>query len=354
MKITIIGTGYVGLTTGISFAEMGNNVLCIDIDQVKIKNLQKGKSAIYEPNLENLLKKNLKAKRISFDTNIKKGIEFGDIIICAVGTPINNGNKADLTYVKEVAKNFGKYLNGYKIFLNKSTVPIGTSQKCIEIIKSQITNHLPDTNVIQAGESRITCPTQMSFRRANHDFDFVSNPEFLREGTAIKDTLNPDRIVIGINNQKVLKTIKKLYEPILKKKIPLVATSIESAEMIKYASNTFLATKISFINEIAKFCDVAKANIQDVAKGIGLDKRIGEGFLNAGIGYGGSCLPKDVHAFINCAKQHQINLKIIKAVKDTNNEQKIFLIKKLIKIYPNLKNKKIAIWGLSFKPETND
>lgn len=331
MKITIIGTGYVGLVSGACFAEIGHDVICIDIDEEKIANLKNGSIPIYEPGLEEIVNKNHKEGRLNFSTDIQAGIEFAEVVFSAVGTPPDEDHKADLKYVKEVAKSFGKYLNEYKVFVNKSTVPVGTGQICEEIIKSELQN-----------------------RQSEIEFDLVSNPEFLREGCAIKDTMLPDRIVIGTKNQKSAEIMKKLYRPIIRTEIPFVITTIESAEVIKYAANSFLATKISFINEIANFCELNGANVRDVAKGIGLDKRIGSRFLHAGIGYGGSCFPKDVKALIQKGQESNFDFKILKAVEEVNSKQKTVVFDKLKQEIPDLKGKTIAVWGLSFKPKTDD
>ncbi|MBU1075714.1 MAG: nucleotide sugar dehydrogenase, partial [Spirochaetes bacterium] len=260
MKITIIGTGYVGLVTGVCLSDLGNDVICVDIDEKKIKNLEKAISPIYEPGLEELLSKNISENRLQFTSSIKEGIQKSDIIFIAVGTPEKDNGEADMSAVWEVAKNIGLYLNDYKIIINKSTVPVGSGDQVNQIIKKNL--------------------------KKNVKYDVVSNPEFLREGSAIRDFLNPDRVVIGSNNQTPAKTIKRLYEPL---NAPIIITDLKSAEIIKYASNAFLATKISFINDIANFSQLVNANINDIAHGMGMDKRIGERFLNAGIGYGGSC-----------------------------------------------------------------
>lgn len=331
MKITIFGTGYVGLVTGTCFAELGNEILCIDKDSSKIEKLKKGISTIYELGLVELLKRNIKENRLKFSTNAKEGINFGDIIFSAVGTPPDKNHKADLTFVKQIAKTFGKYINDYKILVNKSTVPVGTADICEKIIKEELKK-----------------------RRENIKFDLVSNPEFLREGTAIKDTMNPDRIIIGTKSKKAEKIMRNLYNPIVRTGKPLIITDIKSSEVIKYAANSFLATKISFINEIANFCEKAGGNIQEIAKGIGLDDRIGPRFLHAGIGYGGGCLPKDIKALIKSGEEHGYEFKIIKAVEEVNERQTDLIIKKIKKQIPNLKGKTIAIWGLAFKPKTDD
>ncbi|KKP37921.1 UDP-glucose 6-dehydrogenase [Candidatus Peregrinibacteria bacterium RIFOXYC2_FULL_33_13] len=328
MQITIIGSGYVGLVTGTCLAELGNNVICLDIDEKKIEKLRKGEIPIYEPGLEELVIRNVKEQRLHFTTNTKEAIEKSEIIFSAVGTPPNKNHEADLKYVKQVAKEFGTHLNSYKIFVNKSTVPVGTSHLMKEIINK--------------------------YNTSNQQFDVIDNPEFLREGSAIKDFMNPDRIVVGVESIKAEKIMKKLYSPLVRAGNPIIFTDIKSAEIIKYASNSFLATKISFINEIANFCEKAGADILEVAKGIGLDNRIGSKFLHAGIGYGGSCFPKDVQAFICTARKHKCKFEILQAVEKTNQNQKLIIVDKLKKKIPNLKNKKIAVWGLSFKPKTDD
>ncbi|MBL4694918.1 UDP-glucose/GDP-mannose dehydrogenase family protein [Candidatus Gracilibacteria bacterium] len=319
MKIAIIGTGYVGLTTGICLAEMGHDVLCMDIDQKKIENLRQGKIPIYEPGLEELLASN----NLTFSTNIQEAIEFGEVIFSAVGTPMGQDHKADLKYVKAVAKSFCEHANEYKVFVNKSTVPVGTAEMCRTIIQEQ----------------------------TDQEFDIVSNPEFLREGTAVDDTLHPDRIVLGTDSEKAKEKLIELYE---KNKDKILFTDIKSAEIIKYASNAFLATKISYINEMANFCEKAGGNIHDVAKGMGLDSRIGSKFLRAGIGYGGSCFPKDVQAFIETGKEHGHNFEIIQATEEVNRKQKSLLFHKLRKHISDLNGKTIALLGLSFKPHTDD
>ncbi len=312
-----------GLTSGACFAEMGNDVMCMDVDKKKIDNLKKGVLPIYEPDLEELVKKT----NIHFTTDIKEAIDFADIIFCAVGTPQGRDQRADLETVKKVAQEFGKHINSYKILVNKSTVPVGTASTCKQIILHELT-----------------------IRNKSIDFDVVSNPEFLREGSAIKDTFNPDRIVVGTDSPRAKKAFQKLYA----KFENLLFTDIKTAEVIKYAANSMLATKISFINEMANFCEKCGANIKDVAKGIGLDKRIGTHFLSAGIGYGGSCLPKDVKALIQTGADFDHEFKILKSVDEVNSTQKSILIEKLHHLLGSLENKKIAIWGLAFKPNTDD
>lgn len=331
MKITIFGTGYVGLVTGTCLAELGNEVLCIDNDKSKVNKLKKGIPTIYELGLKDLLQRNLKENRIKFSTNAKEGIDFGEIIFCAVGTPPDKDEKADLTFVKQITKLFGQHLTSYKVLVNKSTVPVGTAEICEKIVKEELKK-----------------------RRKNIRFDIVSNPEFLREGTAIKDIFTPDRIIVGAKSKRATEIMKRLYAPIIRTGKPLIITDIKSAEIIKYAANAFLATKISFINEIANFCDMAGGDIQEIAKGIGFDNRIGPRFLHAGIGYGGSCLPKDVKALIKCGEEYGYDFKIIKAAESVNETQIDLIIQKLKNKIPNLNGKTIAIWGLSFKPKTDD
>jgi len=329
MKITVIGTGYVGLVTGTCFAELGNEVICVDIDKSKIENLKKGIIPIYEPGLKELVLRNHKEKRLHFTIDAKSAIESAEVVFSAVGTPPDKDHRADLTAVMKVAQTFGKSLNGYKVFVNKSTVPVGTSERVREVI---------------AKES------------GNKDFDVVDNPEFLREGTAVKDFMNPDRIVVGLNksSKKARELVEKLYAPLVRAGRPLLFTDIHSAEIIKYASNSFLATKISFINEIANFCELVGADVTEVAKGIGLDDRIGPRFLHAGIGYGGSCFPKDVQAFIQTGKDNGYEFLILEATEEVNQTQKLRIFNKLRDEIGDLNGKKVAIWGLAFKPKTDD
>jgi len=328
MDIACIGSGYVGLVLGTCFADLGNNVICVDIDESKVDNLNKGIVPIYEPGLKDMLKRNLKEKRIKFTNNIKEAIETSLIIFIAVGTPPDKDHKADLSAVKEVAKNIGKYMNDYKVIVNKSTVPVGTAELVKDIIKKKQSKKI--------------------------DFDVVSNPEFLREGSAIKDFVNPDRIVIGFENKKAKEIMYDLYKGIARANKPIMFTDVKSAELIKYASNTMLATRISFINELSHLCEKVGADIKKVAIGIGLDNRIGPRFLQAGAGYGGSCFPKDVKALIQTMKQYGCETKILEAVEDVNYRQKRSIVPKLKKMIPNLKDKKISIWGLAFKPNTDD
>lgn len=326
MKITIIGTGYVGLVTGVCLSNLGNDVMCVDIDEKKINNLKKSLSPIYEPGLEELIKKNSKEKRLSFSTSIKEGVEKSDIIFIAVGTPEKENGEADMSSVWDVAKNIGLYLNDYKIIINKSTMPVGSGDKVNQIIKENLIKNLK--------------------------YDVISNPEFLKEGSAISDFMHPDRIVIGTDKPAPAKIIKRLYEPL---NAPIIITDLKSAEIIKYASNAFLATKISFINEIANFSQLVNANINDIARGMGLDSRIGTQFLNAGIGYGGSCFPKDTIALVLTGKKYNYDFNIIQATIQVNIKQKILFFNMIKEYYKNnLNNKSFAIWGLTFKPNTDD
>ncbi len=331
MNIVVFGAGYVGLSTASCFAEMGNKVSCVDIDNNKIKKLKKGQMPLYEPGLEAFIKRNVKAQRLSFTTDSKKAIEESELIFCAVGTPPQKDYQPDTEQVEQVAKDVGRYMNGYKIFIIKSTVPVGTTQECKIIIQKEL-----------------------SKRKVGHEFDIAFNPEFLRQGEALNDTLNPNRIIIGVEGERSKKLLSKLYYPIVRTGKPLMFTDVRSAEITKYAANAFLSTKISFINELAHLCEKIGGNIQDVAKGIGLDPRIGCQFLKAGIGYGGSCLKKDIQALIHHAKKHKHEFKLLQAVEDINERQKTVLVDKLLSYIPTLENRKIALWGLTFKPKTDD
>jgi UDPglucose 6-dehydrogenase len=310
-------------------AELGHTVICADIDEKKIEMLKENIMPIYELGLEELVRKNVKEGRLSFTTDIHRAIQESDAVFNAVGTPENKvTGQADLSYVFTVAESFGKALNGYKVLVNKSTVPVGTAHKVMDIVQKA-----------NAGK---------------HSFDIVSNPEFLREGAAIKDFLNPDRVVVGVNSDQARVLMEKIYRPLARAGRPVIFTDIKSAEIIKYASNAFLATKISFINEIANFCEITGGNVKEVAKGMGHDSRIGSRFLSAGIGYGGSCFPKDVQALIQTGKQHGHNFQILRAVDSVNDDQKMRPMDILKKHFGTLKDKKIAVWGLSFKPRTDD
>ncbi|MEA2088224.1 MAG: UDP-glucose/GDP-mannose dehydrogenase family protein [Patescibacteria group bacterium] len=323
MNIAIIGTGYVGLVQGVGMAEKGHKVFCVDIDKEKVKKMREGKSPIFEKGLGELMQKNIKAKRLFFTANLAKAIKDAEIIFIAVGTPQGESGKADLSHVYKVVRDVGKLLDHYVVIVNKSTVPVGTAKKVDEIIKKQY----------------------------NKNIDVASNPEFLREGTALNDFFNPDRIVIGVETEKAKNIMAEVYKGFDCAKF---FVSRESSEMIKYASNAFLATKISFINEIAGICERVNADIKEVAQGMGADARIGSKFLEAGLGYGGSCFPKDTRALHQIADLNGYEFRILKSVIDVNNNQKKILLEKIKKIFPVLKGKIITVWGLSFKPGTDD
>lgn len=323
MKITMIGTGYVGLTSGTCYSEIGHNVICADIDEDKIKSLQANCCPIYEPGLQELIEKNSAMGKLSFTTDIEAAVNSSDVIMIAVGTPSLPDGSVDMSYVEEVARRIGKSLKDYKVIVNKSTVPVGSAEKVRSIIRSQ--SYAP--------------------------FDVASVPEFLREGSAVKDVLNGERIVIGVDSDKARKILLEVHEPF---GIPIQVTDIPSAELIKYAANSFLAMKISFINEIANLAEKVGADVIEVAKGIGSDSRIGHQFLNAGIGFGGACFPKDTLGLINIANQVDHDFAIIKEVVNVNRKQYLRVIEKLRGVYSDISGKTIAVLGLSFKPNTND
>jgi UDPglucose 6-dehydrogenase len=327
MKVCVIGTGYVGLVAGVCFAESGNDVICVDIDKKKIQILNKAKSTIYEPGLEELLRRNISEGRLKFTTDIKKAVQASLFNFIAVGTPQDEDGSANLDYVLEVAENIGNYMNSYKVIVNKSTVPVGTAEKVSETV------------------SRFT----------KHSFDVVSNPEFMKEGAAIDDFMKPDRVVIGSKSEKAIVLMKELYAPFVRTGKPMIVMSNREAELTKYVSNSMLALRVSYINEVAGLCEKLGADIGNIRKGMGADKRIGHYFLFPGVGYGGSCFPKDVQAIIKTAKDHGYDFKTLKAAEAVNNEQKRILAKKIIKHFKNnVKGKKIAVWGLAFKPKTDD
>ncbi len=333
MKVAVIGTGYVGLVTGTCFADMGNDVWCIDIDEKKIENLKKGILPIYEPGLEELVKRNYNEGRLRFLTSIKEGIEKALFIFIAVGTPSDEDGSADLKHVLSVASEIGKNLNNYKIVINKSTVPVGTAEKVRGTIKGEL-----DIRDAQAIE-----------------FDVVSNPEFLKEGNAIEDFMRPDRIIIGTDNVRTSELMNELYSPFFRREDKIIMMDIPSAELTKYAANAMLATRISFMNELAHLCELTKADIHNVRRGIGSDSRIGKDFLYAGIGYGGSCFPKDVRALIRTSKEYGHELKILQSVEEVNKQQRLKFLDKVIKYMgKDLKGITFAVWGLSFKPQTDD
>ncbi len=328
MKIAVIGTGYVGLVAGTCLSDLGNDVSCVDIDENKVKALNDGEVPIYEPGLTEMLKRNREEERISFTTDIKDAVRRAKAIFIAVGTPPGKNHEADLSAVKAVARSIGQNMQEYKVIIDKSTVPVGTADLVSGIIKENQDHPV--------------------------DFDVVSNPEFLREGEAIGDFTNPDRIVIGAATEKAKKIMEDIYKGISRTDKPILFTDVKSAEMIKYASNAMLATRISFMNEVAQLCEKVGADVKLVAQGMGLDKRIGPRFLQAGVGYGGSCFPKDVNAFRETMKEHGVKGLILDAVESVNFEQKRSLLPKVKKMLPDLKGKKIAIWGLAFKPKTDD
>ena len=329
MKLCMIGTGYVGLVSGVCFSDLGNIVYCVDNNKKKINSLNSGKIPIYEPGLEEILKKNYKQKRLIFTTDLNHAVTNSDIIFICVGTPTKkNGYSADLKYVFQVANELKKSIKKYKIIITKSTVPVSTGDKIENILKNLKKRKL---------------------------VDIVSNPEFLREGEAIRDFIYPDRVVIGTDSKKAIKILKSLYLPIIKKTSRFFNTSRRGAELIKYASNAFLATKISYINELANLCEKTGVDIKDVSVGMGLDQRIGERFLRAGPAYGGSCFPKDTRAIVDTASSFKANLSIIKSVIKSNNERKLLLTKRVEKIFNNkIKNKNITFLGVTFKPNTDD
>lgn len=334
MNIAIVGTGYVGLVSGTCFADTGANVTCIDVDEKKIERLNNGEIPIYEPGLDELVVKNVKAGRLKFSSDLASVLNDQEIVFSAVGTPPDEDGSADLKYVLQVAKTIGENLNRYLVVVTKSTVPVGTARKVRETIQAELDK-----------------------RGVDITFDVASNPEFLKEGNAIKDFMSPDRVVVGIESEKAKKTLTKLYKPFLINNFRVIFMDIPSAEMTKYAANSMLATRISFMNDIANLCELVGADVNMVRQGIGADTRIGRKFLYAGCGYGGSCFPKDVKALIKTADKAGYSMVVLKAVERVNERQKHVLFNKLVKAYGDekeLKGKTIALWGLSFKPETDD
>ncbi len=331
MNIAIVGTGYVGLVSGTCFAEVGIDVTCVDIDAQKIENLKQGIIPIYEPGLDELVCRNQKEGRLHFTTDLSSCINNVEVVFSAVGTPPDEDGSADLKYVLEVARTFGQNINKFAILVTKSTVPVGTSKKIRAVIEEELEK-----------------------RGVNIPFEVASNPEFLKEGAAIKDFMSPDRVVIGVESERSRKVMERLYRPFLLNNFRVIFMDIASAEMTKYAANSMLATRISFMNDIANLCELVGADVNMVRKGIGTDIRIGNKFLYAGCGYGGSCFPKDVKALIHTGKEHGYHMSIIEAVEKVNEQQKKVVFNKLKKALKNLNNKRIAIWGLAFKPETDD
>ena len=331
MKIAVIGSGYVGLVSGTCFAEMGNRVTCIDIDTHKIENLKRGILPIYEPGLEPIVKRNYDNGRLKFSTSTEEGIKGADVAFIAVGTPPGEDGSADLTYVLSVAKEIGKHMNGYGVIVTKSTVPVGTAQK----VKGALSEALSKRNLPM-------------------DFDVASNPEFLKEGAAVNDFMKPDRIVVGVESEKAEKVMQKLYAPFVLNGHPVITMDIPSAEMTKYAANAMLATKISFMNDVANLCEIVGADVNLVRKGIGSDPRIGNKFIYPGAGYGGSCFPKDVKALIKTGAQNGHQMEILEAVEAVNERQKMVLYHKIKVHFGDIKGRHFALWGLSFKPNTDD
>ena len=326
MKIAVIGTGYVGLVSGTCFAETGNQVICVDINEAKVEKLKNGEIPIYEPQLETLFERNVRQERLKFTTSLKEAVDKSDIIFLALPTPPGEDGSADLSYILGVANQLGSIMKEYKVIVDKSTVPVGTAEKVAAAIKKSSTV----------------------------DFDVVSNPEFLREGFAVEDFLKPDRVVIGTSSERAQKVMEDLYKPFVRQGNPIYFMDEKSAELTKYAANSFLATKISFMNEIANICEKLDANVDSVRIGIGSDTRIGKRFLFPGIGYGGSCFPKDVQALVKSSKEVGYEFKILNAVEEVNAEQKTIIVPKIKNYFGNLKGKKIAVWGLAFKADTDD
>ncbi len=328
MNITIVGTGYVGLVTGTCFSETGNNVICVDIDEDKVKKMQKGIVPIYEPELEHIFERNQQAGRLSFTTDLKTAVEQSQIIFLALPTPPGEDGSADLSYIMSVADQLSHIIKDYKVIVDKSTVPVGTAEKVHDVLAANLDTEL---------------------------FDVVSNPEFLREGVAVEDFMRPDRVVIGTKSEKARQMMRLLYEPFVRQGNPIYFMDERSAEMTKYAANSYLATRISFMNEIANLCEIVGANVDDVRLGIGSDGRIGKRFLFPGVGYGGSCFPKDVKALAKTADEYMYDFKILKSVMDVNKLQRNRLVEKLINYFGNdLNGRTFAIWGLAFKPNTDD
>jgi UDPglucose 6-dehydrogenase len=326
MKIAVIGSGYVGLVAGACLAENGNDVVCIDKDAAKVRMLQRGRIPIYEPGLEELVKRNRAEKRLTFTTNLPQGVKTSQIVFIAVGTPTGEDGSADLRYVMEAAEQIGRAMNGYKVIVDKSTVPVGTAEKVRQVIK----------------------------KHTNHPFSVVSNPEFLKQGAAIEDFMKPDRVVIGAEDQRAAEIMKELYAPFTRTGAPIMMMDCASAELCKYAANAMLATRISFMNEIANVCEAFGANVDQVRRAVASDRRIGPAFLFPGVGYGGSCFPKDVKAILKFSAEKKYEFQILKSVESVNERQKLRLLTKMKQHFGSLDGKKIAVWGLAFKPRTDD
>ena len=356
MRVCVIGTGYVGLVTGVCLAHIGHHVICIDNNEEKVKLMKSGQSPIYEPGLSELMQSSAASGNLEFSTDLEAGVKHGEILFIAVGTPALPTGESDTRYVEAVARGIGAHLNGgYKVIVNKSTVPIGSGDWVRMIVLDGVAERQKNLVAAVGGISTL--------ERIEADFDVVSNPEFLREGSAVYDTFNPDRIVLGSNNPKAIEMMKELYAPLVKRQfaedpslppVPVVVTDLSSAEMIKYAANAFLATKISFINEVANICDRVGADVTQVAKGIGLDSRIGSKFLSAGIGWGGSCFPKDVSALVHTAEDYGYETELLNAAINVNKRQRTIAIEKLQQELKILKGKTVGLLGLTFKPDTDD
>lgn len=326
-KIAVVGTGYVGLVTGTCFAETGNQVICVDIDEMKVNRMRNGEVPIYEPHLDVIFERNIKSNRLTFTTNLAEGIKDAEIIFLALPTPPGEDGSADLRYILGVADDLGKLITDYKVIVDKSTVPVGTAEKVHAAIA----------------------------KNATVDFDVVSNPEFLREGFAVDDFMKPDRVVIGTSSDRAMQVMEQLYKPFVRQGNPIIFMDEKSAELTKYAANSFLATKITFMNEVANFCELVGADVDKVRIGIGSDERIGKRFLFPGIGYGGSCFPKDVQALVKSGNENNFSFEILKAVMEVNESQKTIMFPKMKNFFRgDLSGKKIAIWGLAFKPDTDD
>jgi len=326
MKIAVVGTGYVGLVAGACFAENGNEVICIDKDPAKIRQLQRGSIPIYEPGLEELVRRNRAEKRLTFTTQLDRGVRNSQIVFIAVGTPTGEDGSADLQHVLAVARDTARAMNGYKVIVNKSTVPVGTAVKVRDVIR----------------------------RETTHPFSVVSNPEFLKQGAAIDDFMKPDRVVVGAEDPRAAQFMNELYAPFTRTGAPIMLMDCASAELAKYAANAMLATRISFMNEVANVCESVGANVDQVRRAVASDRRIGPSFLFPGVGYGGSCFPKDVKAMVRFAAESQYQFRILEAVEDVNERQKVRLLDKLKAHFGSLKGKRIAVWGLAFKPRTDD
>lgn len=354
MRVCVIGTGYVGLVTGVCLSHIGHDVICVDNNEEKVKLMQAGQSPIFEPGLSELMQESIQAGRIQFTSDLAAGVNHGDILFIAVGTPPLPNGESDTRYVEAVARGIGEHLNGgYKVIVNKSTVPIGSGDWVRMIVLDGVAER--QKALVGAGSATTT--------EIHAEFDVVSNPEFLREGSAVYDTFNPDRIVLGSNSPRPIAMMKELYAPIVSREfaedkslptVPVLVTDLSSAEMIKYAANAFLATKISFINEVANICDRVGADVTQVAKGIGLDSRIGGKFLQAGIGWGGSCFPKDVSALIHTADDYGYDAQLLKSAVTVNQRQRLVTVEKLQQVLKILKGKTVGLLGLTFKPDTDD